>query len=267
MNEQFVFVVLVLMSVITPLVIKYFANLVDIIDKSTLKSQISYLNVSTMRSIFKNTFYKTEIDYLSFFTMFIIVFLSVVSINFVWLEYLLIYNVEERVLFLLFFLIKIFLFNFYYDQSRRINKTDLLIQLSNYFIFYLLSLSIFVLGKNISSFFHLIMGLASIVTIDIFLITRTEKLTAIKSFYVKYILELVRYGHTLAYLHILLKNTEPLEADIKILLLVFLPVLINLFISLFFNRSINSKVQGVNKKQDRLIICLFLIILLVGEFI
>lgn len=267
MTKNIILITLVVFSILSPFLIKYLQNLLDIIDKSSIKNPISYLNSSALRSLFKNSIYKTSIDYNSFFNLYVIMFLSLLLTCFVWLEYLGLKRFDNYFYIFLLFLVKLFLYNLYFNQSRRINITDFLIQLSNYLVFFIISLCLYKLSQinNIES--YKVFSIISLIAIDIFLVMRIEILTAIKSFYIKYILELIRYVHTLIYLNVLAKELMIINTDIKLLWLLILPILINFFIHMFFGRSINSKNQGVNKNQDRIIICIFLSIILLGDIL
>lgn len=86
MTENVILIILVVFSILSPFLIKYLQNLLDIIDKSSIKNPISYLNSSALRSLFKNSIYKTSIDYNSFFNLYVIMFLSLLLTCFVWLE-------------------------------------------------------------------------------------------------------------------------------------------------------------------------------------
>lgn len=265
MTENILLSVLLVFSIFIPLVTWYLSNLIDLIDKSTIKSPVSYLNRSTLRALFKNAFYKTEVNATVLVSLFFLIVLCLSLANFVWAEYLLILKLKIQVYFLLLFLIKVLLYNFYFYQAKRVNKTDMIIHLSNYLIFFLLSFSIFYQGLNSKILTMVVFGVFALINVDNFLIVRIEKLIATKSFYIKYIFELLRYTHTLCYLNVLMKSIPIVDSNWQILWLIILPVMVNFFIKLFYDRSINNKNLGENKKQDRLIVCVFIFIIMVGE--
>lgn len=264
MNENIALSGLFLITLMSPILVKFLTSTVDMLDKATLKNSLGYIFSSTTKSLSKSFIFKTIITPISLFKLFSILLVSQVLSIFVWGEFLNVVTFENYNYILLLFFSKISIVLFYFSYSRRINTTDLLIQISNYFIFFLASYAIYIASVFKNSLTTMLISLFSLMILDIFLITRVEKLLAIQSIYIKYIFEYQKIIHALVYINIILKYIVIVSIDIKLILLIILPLGFTLFNNMFFSRTLNSKFQGINKRQDRMLICIMLIILSLG---
>lgn len=264
MNEIIALVGLFIISLLSPIMIRFFNNLVDLIDKSTLKNPIGYLVGSTARSLGKSLVYKTELNVVCSIIIFTMILTTKALLLSVWFDFLSIYKLPMNIFLLALLFTKLLTFLFFFNYSRRINTTDIIIQLSNYFVFFILACSIYHLGAQTQNLTLVFISIITLMFVDLLLLIRIEKILAVQSLFLKYIFELIKFGHSLVLVNICLSFFQ-LPNDIKVILLIFIPILITFYVHLYFGRTLNSKFQGMNKKQDRLLVSILLLTLFIGS--
>lgn len=250
-----------------PLIVSQLLGIIYAVEKTTIKSPVSYINTSVIKIIVKSFGSQSKLDYKTYFLYVLVLFLSLFINSISWLSIL----SKNYTLTIDTFLISIIgmsiiLALILQNSSKRLNITDFFIEYNSFIVILLLSSIICIHNNNINQIPEVI-SLFVILTTTFFYSLRIEKFLAVKSYFIKYLFDIFRFSLISLVVSYELSSKIKLSIDYKAILLILLSVVLTIIFKVMYDRIINSKNNNINKYLERIIVIALNIILLASLII
>lgn len=266
MNDK-IFLSISFLILFLPFIVGQFIGIIYAIEKTTIKSPVSYINTSIVKIIVKSFGSKSKLDYKTYFLYGLILFLSLFVNSISWLSILsksYILSIDTFLISIIGMAIIIALI--LQNSSKRLNITDFFIEYNSFIVILLLSSIICFQNNNANKVLEAV-SLFVILTTTFFYSLRIEKILAIKSYFIKYLFDIYRFSLISLVVSYELSSKSKLAIDYKAISIVILSIVLTVVYKFMYDRIINTKNNNINKYLERIIVIVLNIILLVSLII
>lgn len=250
-----------------PLIVSQLIGITYTVEKTTIKSPVSYINISIIKIIIKSFGSQLKLDTKTYFLYALILFLSLFVNSISWLSLLSTsFTLSVETFIISTIGMSIILVLILQNSSKRLNITDFYIEYNSFIVILLLS-SIICFQNNFKNPIPETISLFVILTTTFFQSLRIEKFLAIKSYLIKYLFDINRLSLISLVVSYKLSKIIKLSIENKAILIIVLSIVLTVILKVMYERIINTKSNNINKYLERIIVIALNIILLVSLII